>query len=166
MATPTRMRITADIEWAGDYNRRAHRTTTLDGLDLSNIGPTVRRVGEARKNVGAARVLGSYRAVGWHAQLRELVSTKAGQAAAARAGLAPTKRTLVAWLARDREPQPRNVEKIHGAYDAMRRRYVLDAQESLERANHALTERLNRAVTKRYGVPVRFFDITAMKFLP
>jgi hypothetical protein len=60
---------------------------------------------------------GTYRAVGWHAQISQLTAVKAGAQAAVAAGLVVKKReTLLAWLGRTREPTPENQRRIDHAY--------------------------------------------------
>lgn len=58
----------------------------------------------------------TYTAKGWHAQLRALGDTQAGRDAADRAGLAPTSRTYLRWLAEEQTPSPANRAKIQQAY--------------------------------------------------
>lgn len=65
------------------------------------------------------RVRSSYQATGWHAQLRELTSTRTGREAADKAGLSPTPRTYLAWLAETRTPNKANRERIANAYRMM-----------------------------------------------
>jgi hypothetical protein len=71
-----------------------------------------RTAGEAI--VAAAKDLGTRKgqARGWHARLRLLTRTGPGYAALRAAGLDVTARTLVAWLAEDREPSKANQAKI------------------------------------------------------
>ena len=70
------------------------------------------------RQVSAGRARTSYDARGWHAQLRALTDTRAGREAADRAGLAPTARTLLGWLAETTTPNKANREKIAQAYGA------------------------------------------------
>jgi hypothetical protein len=66
------------------------------------------------------RVRTSYRAKGWHAQIRELTATAPGRAAADAAGLSPSATTLLAWLAERQVPNKANRELIDKAYRMMR----------------------------------------------
>lgn len=61
----------------------------------------------------------SYRAHGWHAQLRELTGTRAGRRALDDSDLFVTRRTLTAWLAEQQTPTPANRARIARAYAAM-----------------------------------------------
>jgi hypothetical protein len=58
----------------------------------------------------------SYRATGWHAQISKLTAVAGGHAASEAAGLSPTVRTLLAWLAEERTPSAANQARIASAY--------------------------------------------------
>lgn len=162
---PDKLRVTATIEWAGAQNPKPRRTTTLVGLNLKALAPYLAAASATRRAVKRASPYRSYRAVGWHAQLRELTGTKSGQAAAARAGLAPTPRTLLNWLSQATTPKPENLAKIHRAYDNMRDRRILDAKDQAKHANHELAQKLNRIVSDAYQAEVRFFGQIKFKIL-
>ena len=80
-------------------------------------------LGEALIDAWAAasggRPLKSYDAKGWHAQISKLTSQPRGYAAAERAGLDVTPRTLRGWLSEATEPNAANRSKIAKAYDIM-----------------------------------------------
>ncbi|MEO3756383.1 transcriptional regulator [Streptomyces sp. B6B3] len=59
---------------------------------------------------------------GLAARLRYLTASAAGYAAMERAGISVSRRTLFAWLAEDRIPSRRNLERIDDAYWDLRRR--------------------------------------------
>ena len=66
------------------------------------------------------RRLRSYRATGWHAQLRQLLEAgHRGSAAADKVGLDPTSATVRAWLAEQRVPSPSNRAAISRAYQQL-----------------------------------------------
>ncbi|MBM2623852.1 hypothetical protein JIG36_51020 [Actinoplanes sp. LDG1-06] len=175
--TPTRMGITADIEWAGTRNPRANRSTTLDGLNLRPVltalaayRAAVGRVAEAGR--GIERAERAYGAKGWHAQLVAIERTRAGRAAADRAGLNPTRRTFERWMSGGR-PNAANRARIAEAYGSVRaervereRGAVGRAQSAAASARHAVAQALSAAVSDRYGAEVRFREISNLTFHP
>ena len=64
----------------------------------------------------------TYRAQGWHARLRALTGTERGLSFADQAGLSPSRRTLLAWLAEEQHPNSENRRKIDEAYEAAARK--------------------------------------------
>lgn len=58
----------------------------------------------------------SYTVKGWHAQLAQLTSTRAGYQAADQVGLSVTRRTLLDWLTERRAPSIQNQRLISQAY--------------------------------------------------
>lgn len=162
---PGRLRVTADIEWAGTMNATPRRTTTLAGLDLAALAPFVNEARKAREKASDAQPLRSYRAKGWHAQLRALTATQRGQHAAMLAGLAPTRRTLTNWLTEDTAPRKRDRERIARAYESLRERPVTEARTSQQQANHELAQKLNAVVSDTYGADVRFLGDVDIEIL-
>jgi hypothetical protein len=69
----------------------------------------------------------TYTAKNWHAQLSQLSSTARGRAAADAAGLAPSRRTYLRWLAEEQTPTAKHQAQIRQAYEAMARRPFPDA---------------------------------------
>jgi hypothetical protein len=61
---------------------------------------------------------------GLEARLKYLTNSPAGYQAMERAGISVTPRTLIAWLAGDRDPNKANRGRIDAAYADMRRRNV------------------------------------------
>jgi hypothetical protein len=164
--TPSTMRVSAQVEWSGvlDRARNGHRTTRLDGLDLSKVKRELDRAREANSRLREIRPAASYRAKGWAAQLRALTESKRGSAAADRAGLDPSARTLRRWLAGDVTPTAANQARIAAAYGALRTWRVDQAAAAAARANHELAEKLTSSLRNRYGAEIRLRNITAMRF--
>lgn len=160
------MIVTATIEWAGEIARKAHRTTRLTGLNMTPVKAALARYKATGAAVDKARPATSYSAKGWHAQLRALTGHKHGSGAADRAGLAPTKGTLLSWLAGDREPSKANQARIAEAYGALGTWNVDKARDDLSQAGRDLADALNDAVRggdgSADGAEVRFFDITEL----
>lgn len=164
--TPTRMTVTAEVEWSGSRNK-AHngmRTVRLDDLDLGRVKPALDNARRAAERASTAREATSYTATSWHAQLRGLVSTSRGSELADRAGLNPTARTMSAWLAEDRNPSPANRAAIARAYEGLSTYGVEAARAQARETRHAAAEALNGAVRDRYGTEVRFFDVRSVEF--
>lgn len=71
---------------------------------------------------GGSTAKSSYKAVGWHAQIRKLSELgPRGSAAADQVGLDVTADTLRAWLSEQRAPTASNQQKIHDAYRSLAR---------------------------------------------
>jgi transcriptional regulator with XRE-family HTH domain len=159
---PSKMRVRAQVEWSGVTDRAngGVRTTKLDGLNLGPVKAAVDKAREAAKQAADAKPLASYRAKGWSPQLYALLGNARGSAAADRAGLNVTPRTLAAWLSGDREPNKANQAKIAEAYGHARQWPVETAQERARAANHEAAEALNAAIRERYGAEVRLRDIS------
>lgn len=163
---PTRLYVEAEIEWAGTYNPRAMRGTTLDGLDLKPVRDALRNAEGAAARAAHARPASSYQAKGWHAQLRALLGSSHGSAAADRAGLAPSTRTVQRWLSTEHAPSKANRERIAEAYGALRTWRVDEARQSAERAAHAVADALSGALRERYGAEIRLRDIQRLIMEP
>ena len=162
--TPTNIRITARIEWAGVEQRSNNgvRSTRLEGLELGPVRDALARAREATQRVYETPPATSHRAQGWHAQLRELTESARGSAAADRAGLGPTSRTLMAWLSESREPNRANQERIREAYAELRNWNLNAARAEARQARHELAQRLSAAIADQYGSEVRLRDISRL----
>jgi hypothetical protein len=164
--TPEGLDVTAVTEWAGvvDHNgRRGERTTHLGSRGESvNLTPVIDAVRAARAEArrAASGPLKSYRAKGWHAQLRQIMNTKRGREAAREAGLIPSRETQRRWTRGDQAPSKANREKITAAYDAARNPHGTRAKQLRGEAAGKLTG----ALRDTYGVNVRFRDIRDMRF--
>lgn len=161
---PERMTVYgARVEWAGVETPRA--AVRLDRLALGRVGVALSATEQAQANARAARgEATSYTATGWHAQLRALTGTARGSELADRAGLNPSARTLRAWLAEDRPPNPANRRAIAEAYSGLRTYNRDHAQVAARAARHDTVEAINAAVRDRYGADVRFRDIGRIEF--
>jgi transcriptional regulator with XRE-family HTH domain len=164
--TPSKMRVRAQVEWSGVVDRAngGVRTTKLDGLNLGRVKDAVDRARDANRRAGDAKPLASYRAKGWNPQLFALLGNPRGSAAADRAGLNVTPRTLKAWLSGEREPNKANRDRIAEAYGHARNWPVEQAREQAARANHDVAQALNNAIRERYGAEVRLRDISRIDF--
>lgn len=102
-------RIEADIEWNG--SSRGNRSVTFRNVDLTGVADALR--GGKGERIGTR--LASYGAVGWAAQLRQLMSTRAGQQYLA-GELNVSTRTRQRWAAGSAQPSPANRAAIARAY--------------------------------------------------
>jgi hypothetical protein len=165
-AAPSAMDVTAKVEWAGtvdDNGRGGERTARIGGRgEQVNLAPVIAaiRAARAEERRAAAGPLKSYRAKGWHAQLRQLMGTKRGRAEAERAGLAPSRETARRWAKGEQAPGKANREKIAAAYEAARAPHATKAKQLHAEA----VEKLTGAMRDAYGVNVRFRDIRDMRF--
>lgn len=162
---PTGIRVSARIEWNGSTNRsnNGHRTTTLVNLNLAPVKKALDHARETSQRARQARPAASYRAKGWHAQIRALTESKRGSAAADRAGLEPSSRTLQRWLSGDVTPSKANQAKITEAYGALGTWRVDTAKSAAKAARRALADTLSRQLRNGYpGTEIRFFDIENM----
>lgn len=162
---PSGITVTARIEWAGDTARAngGSRTTRLDRLQLGRVREALSETRDATRRATQARPAESYRAQGWHAQLRELTESARGSAAADRAGLSPTARTLTAWLSEDRTPTRANRDRIEEAYNSLRTTRVDNARQTARDARHNLSQALSDALGERYGSEIRLRDISNLR---
>lgn len=156
------MAVTADVEWAGTYNLRPHRTTTLGPLDLAATRAAVEAARQA--SMAAERVYAQRPARGWSAQIRELTRTKAGYAAADRAGLNVNQRTLLAWLADERTPSKANQARIEQAAISLQYERAAQARTRAQSAAMGAADALSAAIERRYGTEVRLFNISNLYF--
>lgn len=173
-----RMTIRADIEWAGEYNPRAHRTTTLfreRPLYLKRVreltGRAMGLFGEIPKpyTVKAPNI-----PVTFSGQLNWLTGTKAGREHAAGAGFSPGPQTLRRWKAGTQKPSKKNREALIAAgerYHEQRhaeweqRRDAQAARVSAGEHRFAAAARaVGDALTAEIREPARFFDISDLYF--
>lgn len=155
---------TARIEWAGEYannGRNGTRTTTMAAMNLAPVRDAVRRA-QKLEGLAARGPLRSYRAKGWHAQLRHLQGTKRGREALEAAGWNPSRETQRRYGRGTQAPSKANRAKITEAYDAAR-----NPGRGWGEARRAAVDALTNA-TRQYGggFPVRFRDIDEMRFRP
>lgn len=163
---PTGIRVSARIEWNGSTNRsnNGHRTTTLVNVNLAPVKKVLDRARETSQRAKQARPATSYRAKGWHAQIRALTDSKRGSVAADRAGLDPSSRTLQRWLSGDVTPSRVNQAKIAEAYGALGTWRVDTTKSAAKAAQRALADTLSRQLRDAYpGTEIRFFDIENME---
>lgn len=162
---PTKMTVSAQVEWSGvvDRARGGHRTTRLDNLETAPVRKALSQARAANARAETATPATSYRAKGWHAQLRELTGSKYGSTAADKAGLNPSGRAVKEWLSESRNPSKANQEKISEAYNALRNRRVEEATERAKKANGVVAEILSTVFRSRYGAEIRLRDITDME---
>ena len=159
---PTGADVEAQIEWAGtvDNNGRGGvRFTRLDGLNTRELRRATQDAAKARGQAERGP-LRSYKAKGWDAQWRKITGSKRGQDAMREAGLNPSKTTMRRWLTGSQAPSKANRERIAKAYDEL----ANPARGSLREANQRVTDRLTDTVQARYGVPVRFREISAWRW--
>jgi hypothetical protein len=163
---PSAMDVTAKVEWAGtvdENGRGGERKARIGGRgEQINFAPVIAAIKAARaeERRAAAGPLKSYRAKGWHAQLRQLMGTKRGRAEAERAGLAPSRETARRWAKGEQAPGRANREKITAAYEAARAPHATRAKQLRAEA----VDKLTGAMRDTYGVNVRFRDIRDMRF--
>lgn len=163
---PTKMTVSAVVEWSGSTNR-AHggfRTVRLDGLELGAVKAALDDARAAGQAAAAARPSQSYNAQSWHAQISALTRHGRGSELADRAGLNPTARTLSAWLSDSRPPSKANRERIAQAYEGLRTANLESARARQREANHRASEAINAAIRERYGADVRFTDVRGVEF--
>lgn len=163
--------ITGRIEWQGDFHRgnNGMRTVNLSGVELGPIVSAVDAAKAAQEAAGAARVLNSYRAKSPTAQARGLMRTARGRAAAERAGLSVSPRTLKAWLSGQRQPSKANREKIANAYNDARTAPVRNASDAARAAIKNVADSVSDAIkgsTSANGIDVRIFDVRNIDVTP
>ena len=165
--TPSKMQVTAQVEWSGsiDRARGGMRKVRLDNLDpgkMRALKAAVRREREAQARVKAATPSASYSAQGWRAQLNALLTDRRGEAVSDRAGLSPTARTLRAWLSDERAPSRANQERIAQAYGGLRTWRVDQARSDAQTAQGATAKALTDALRDRYGAEIRLRSIVRL----
>lgn len=163
---PTKMTVSAVVEWSGSTNRShgGFRTVRLDGLELGGVKAALDDARTAGQTARDARTSSGYTAQGWHAQINALTKHSRGSELADRAGLDPTARTLSAWLSESRAPSKANRQRIADAYAALGTARVDAAHSRRRRANHQASEAISAAVRERYGADVRFTDVRSVEF--
>jgi len=166
---PSRINVTARVEWAGTYHSRnnGRREVRLDQLkpeEMRKVRAAVDRLTAAQGRAITARPASSYTAKGWHAQFNQLFRTAKGYAAMDRAGVSASRATLGRWLRGEQIPNKANREAIARAYEAARNDRVTSARQGVERARAEAAEALTSALDERYGSKVRFRDIERFDF--
>lgn len=162
---PTRLTVTAEVEWAGTKMARdgGVRTVRLDGLEMDRV---LRALQHAHKDTAAVASAGAtLRAKGWEAQLSRLVKDRRGRAATDHAGLTVTRDTLLKWLSGQRDPSPANQRKIAEAYGHIRQSIIDDARTKAERSRHLLANEVSASLERRYGSQIRLRRITSMTLI-
>ena len=164
---PSKMQVTARVEWSGsvDRARGGMRKVRLDNLSptkMRAVKAAMRREQHAQERARTARPSTSYTATGWRAQLNALLTDKRGEALSDRAGLSPTARTLKAWISDERAPSRANQERIAQAYGGMRTWRVDQAKADASSARGATARALTDALRDRYGAEVRLRDIVRL----
>lgn len=158
---PTRVTGRAQIEWSGSVDRAngGVRNVNFGNLKLGPVRKALKESRAARQAVRDARPSSSRAAKGWHAQLRELTSTKYGSTAADRAGLNPSARTLRNWLSEANAPSKANQQRIGEAYAALRNRQVDQATDRAVTARHNLAQTVSHSFRQEFNVEIRLRDI-------
>lgn len=155
-----RMTITADIEWAGEYNPRRHRTTTFwssRGLDLTRIRPAVEAALRARHALENLQARPAPKSLG--ARINFLQRTKAGRDAWTGAGLNVSAGTLRRWRAGTQAPSKANRQRLDMAVGQLREQQLGGALSRADKAAHAAANALTAAI----GEPVRFFNVSGLE---
>lgn len=158
---PTRMRVRANVEWAGE--QRGVRSVSFEGLDLAELERATARAAAARSKASAARPLASYRAKDWSSQLRRLESTQAGRRALGKTGFDASARTRRRWRAGSGGASKARRGQIEEAYNALRNGPILKANAAAAAANKDLTDTLSDTLRDRYDTEIRLFDIESIE---
>ena len=166
-----RMTITADIEWAGEYNPRRHRTTTFFAyrtLNLSTVrahtDAAMKAFDQAQKVFKVARPSAPKTRAG---QINWLNRTAAGRQAAAEAGFTPSARTLRRWAAGTQAPSKRYTDALNravAAHQEAREAAWHNRRTDAENRLHKLAKAAGDALTAEIGEPVRFFNVSDLDF--
>ncbi len=162
--SPTKMVVTARVEWSGveQASNGGVRTVRLDDLDLFPVKAKLDKARRAGARAAHSTPATSYQAKGWHAQLRALTGSRHGSEVSDRAGLDPSPRTLRRWLAQDTAPSKANQQKIAEAYSGMRTWQVDTTSRASTDARHELAAALTAALSHRYAAKVRLRDIQSL----
>jgi hypothetical protein len=145
--------VTAQIEWAGTVEARNDgvRTTTFERVPLEGVKEAAAKLETARSMRGPFK---SYRAKGWKAQLRQMLSTKRGQQAAREAGL--NRDTIRRWQSGRQAPGAASQTKIASTYSLLGD----PKTAALKDAQHGVAEALTGTLKETYGVNIRLRGIT------
>lgn len=100
---------------------------------------------------------------GLEARLKYLTNSPAGYQAMERAGISVTPRTLIAWLAGDRDPNKANRGRIDAAYADMRRRNVAKSLKKRLNNNGRGTRVEVHPINQAGVVPSRQRDLNVRK---
>jgi len=152
------VKITADIEWAGEYNRKKHRTTTLAPMDLSAVQAAIQAAVAAQSAAMLAARRPPPKSVG--AQVRALQRTKGGRNEWERVGLNVTPRTIARWLAGTQAPSKANREKLKEASWRQHYARTTAARERVARMKREAVDAFTHEVEEKYGNEIRFFNIS------
>lgn len=151
------MTVRARIEWSGEHNRKAVRTTTIGGMDLNRVKQATDAAVAARN----ARSSGRPAPKSLGAMLRDLGRNRAGREALN--GIA-TPRTQARWASGKQSPSKANRERIERA-SRERWEAIRDAREQRYReAAREAADELTRAVEEVAGGDPRFRDIEDLRF--
>lgn len=155
-----RMTITADIEWAGDYNPRPHRTTTLFSAQALHLAGVREATAAAMAALDAhERAIGARRPKSVPAQVRAL-----SQARWQAAGLTVTPKTVARWLAGTQQPSKINRAKLQRATDEHYQLRVNRTAATVQTTARAAADALSTAIRDICGSEVRFFNVSDLEF--
>lgn len=159
---PSAMTVNARVEWAGvtDRARDGQRTVNLQGLDLSGVRDALTAARQATSKAQSAG--NTFTAKGWQAQLTTLLRDSRGSGASDRAGLSPTRETVLRWLTGDAVPNKANQERLAAAYRDVREQVIGTARDKASSARHELAEQVNTALERTYGSEIRLRNITQL----
>ncbi|MGW3984722.1 hypothetical protein [Streptomyces mirabilis] len=170
---PSLLDVRAQVEWAGHVmpgNDGKRRTRVpIPPEQMKKVRKAVEKARKALGRKRTAKPSESRKAKGWHAQIRELVESKQGSEAADRAGLNPSRGTLVKWLSHDGgrddfAPSKANREAISKAYEELRSWRVTEASTAAQSASKQAAEAMTEAMENEHGVNIRFRDIDEFRF--
>lgn len=166
---PSRVDVRAQVEWAGHVmpanNGKRRTRVDLPASGMKKVRKAVEKVARAIGKKSKAKPASSRKAKGWHAQLRELTEAKQGSAAADKAGLNPSARTLKNWLSDADYPiRSGDRDRIARAYDALKNWNVSEASDAAAAASKQAADAMTDAMRDQYGVNVRFRDIDDFTF--
>ncbi|MFF6873695.1 hypothetical protein [Streptomyces sp. NPDC012450] len=166
---PSVMDVRAQVEWAGHVmpanNGKRRTRIDLPASGMKKVRKAVEKVARTMGKKSKAKPSSSRKAKGWHAQLRELTEAKNGSAAADRAGLNPSARTLKNWLSDADYPiRSGDRDRISRAYEALKNWNVSEASDAASAASKEAADAMTEAMRDRYGVNVRLRDIDDLTF--
>ena len=153
------VKVTADIQWAGEYNRKKHRPTTLDPVNFGGVRDKVQAAVDMQDRSMTAGRRPPPKSVG--AQVRALRRTKAGRDAWEQAGLTATPRTVARWLSGKQAPSKANRERLERA--ALSQHYARSAasRERVAQARREAVDAFTETIQEPYGSDIRLFNITS-----
>lgn len=173
-----KMTVTADIEWAGEYNPSRHRTTTFFQHRALNL-KKIRLLTSLAVQLGA-QIPKPYTVAApnipktFSGQLNWLTGTKAGRAHAATAGFSPGPQTLRRWKAGTQQPSKKNREALIAAGTRYHDQRIAEWEQRRDTQAALVSAAENRflgaarvvgdALTAEIGEPVRFFHVSDLYF--